>query len=192
MGRESRRYRRFGRVPVRITADSHSGITLLAVSWGPEPDRFLTEEGKILLAKSAVKLTHFLQRDQRHSLAGDAQLRSLLAVQPVLKSRRWFSFERCRRMLVRPIHRWQWSYRGVVLDRLEFLWDMAESLESEDVKNLLGRTAPLGKLADASFEELGGDLAYRQLLRDRVDLSEARNHLERILASLDRALLELP
>lgn len=188
MGRESRRYQRFGRVPVRITGDSTSGVTILAVSDGPEPDRLLTRDCKILLAENAVKLTSFLHRDYQHSLSGDERLQSLLATQPILRSRRWFSFRRCRQMISRPVDDWRWSYRGVVLERLEFLWDMAESLESEDVKDLLGRSAPLGKLADASFEPLSGDLGYRRLINTAVDLRRAQVDLEHVLARLDRGL----
>ena len=82
------------------------------------------------------------------------------------------SFRRIEHALARHPAAWLWEERALTLGRLEFLWDLCETLSMDEHKERLKRGYPLGEIAELSYARFETNASYvRQL--SALDLRQA-------------------
>lgn len=185
MSHEGRAYRRYGLHVVRISGYRKDGFTLL-ISGRDEPDRFLSSEGRIPLARNRRALVKMLTHLSDDS-GLDSRVEGLLREAPPLQSRRWMSFRRIEHALARPPAAWLWEERALILGRLEFLWDLCETLPMVEQKERLKRGHPLGELAELSYAEFENNASYVRELTN-LDLRRGLNDALEIMHVADKYL----
>jgi hypothetical protein len=169
----------FGLWPIHVELPGKAGLTLWG-GGGGDDDRLLAEGDHLLLFTEPALLQDFVRRDVRSNLTELLGYQSMqralqpaaanLQLEPVIE----FSLVEVGHRLAAV--RWDWDVSDCasVLDGLNLLWDVANTLDEALIRSSLRReTGVLGRLADALTFIEEKDIAETLARLERTAIEEA-------------------